>query len=70
MRSANVATPVRDHLKSALEALKEGQQQVAEYLMSSEGRRQFEVQWLQQSRIVQLFVQIAETVSAPTDGPF
>jgi hypothetical protein len=61
------AIPVRDHLKSVLEALKEGQQQSAEYLMSSEGRRQFELPWLQQSRIVQLFVQIAETASRP-DG--
>lgn len=61
------ATPVRDHLKSALEALKEGRQQAAEHLMSSEGGRQFELAWLQQSRIVQLFVRIAETASRP-DG--
>jgi hypothetical protein len=61
------AIPVRDRLKSALEALNEGRRQTAEYLMSNEGSRRFELVWLQQSRVVQLFVQIAETASRP-DG--
>ena len=61
------ATPVRDHLKSALDALVEGRKQTVEYMMSEEGSRQFELAWLQQSRLVQLLAQIALT-SARADG--
>jgi hypothetical protein len=61
------ALPVRDHLKSILEALFEHREQVAEYLRSDEGMRQMELAWLQQSRVVSLLVEFSQTRCRP-DG--
>jgi len=61
------ALPVRDHLKSILEALLEHRQQVAEYLQSDEGKREMQLAWLQQSRLVTLLVEFSQTRCRP-DG--
>lgn len=61
------ATPVRDHLKSAFEAMVAGQKEAAERLISDIDSPQYKLAWLQQSRLVQLLAQIALT-SAREDG--
>src|SRR5262249_9980689 len=61
------AIPVRDHLQSVWQALSEGRKEAAEHFMSDRGSREFALIWLQQTRIVQLFAQITETVARP-DG--
>ena len=59
--------PVFEQLKSVVDSMREGQRVLAEFLESDEGKRQFELSWLQQSRLVVLLGDIATQLARP-DG--
>jgi hypothetical protein len=51
-----------DHLQSVIKALHDGIKEHAAFLASDEGKRQLELAWLQQSRLVLLLGDIAQQV--------
>jgi hypothetical protein len=59
--------PEIDMLKTLIESLQEGRQELAEFLNSDEGKKQFDLQWLRQSRLVILLGDIAAQMARP-DG--
>lgn len=61
------ALPVREHLKSVIDAMQEGLKAHADFMASEEGQRQFKLSWLQQSRLVILLGDIAMQMGRP-DG--
>jgi len=59
--------PELDHLKSMIDNLDEGRKKLAEFLSSDEGKRQFKLSWLRESRLVMLLCDIASQ-AARHDG--
>ena len=66
-RQCEKLLPELTQLKSIVDALQEGRKALAEFLNSDEGKRQFELPWLRQSRLVLLLGDIA-TQAARHDG--
>jgi hypothetical protein len=59
--------PEVDMLKSMINSLQEGRKEIAEFLSSEEGKKQFNLTWLRQSRLVLLLGDIATQMARP-DG--
>lgn len=59
--------PLHDHLQSMVDQLRDTHKELAAFLNSEEGHRQFELGFLQQSRLVSLLFEAAQTLARP-DG--
>ena len=66
-RQREKVLPMFEHLKSVVNSMREGQRVLAAFLESEEGKKHFELSWLQQSRLVILLGDIA-TQRARPDG--
>lgn len=66
-RQREKVLPMFEYLKSVVTSMREGQCALAAFLESEEGKKHFELSWLQQSRLVILLGDIA-TQSARPDG--
>jgi hypothetical protein len=56
-----------DHLKSLIDSLQKGRKELAAFILSDEGKKQIDLQWLRQSRLVQLLSDAATQAARP-DG--
>lgn len=61
-RQREKVIPLHDHLKSLVDALVAGRKQMAEFLASDEATRQFELHFLQQSRLVAVLFQASQVL--------
>jgi hypothetical protein len=66
-RQRQKVLPIFEHLKSDVSLMRDCQRTVAEFLESAEGKKYFELSWLQQSRLVILLGDIATQMARP-DG--